>query len=155
MKKKKVSDKIITNARARFDYEITRAVVAGIVLTGAETKSLRYGHAIMRGAFVRLKSDGAWLENMQVNPLKTNFAHLPEDMRLRPRKLLLKAKEIAHIEEDKKNGMQIVPLRVFTQGRFIKVELGIGRGKKLYDKRASIKERDEKRSLHRDLKSAK
>ncbi len=152
MKKKKPSEKIISNSRAHFDYSITRTLVAGISLTGAETKSLRFGHAILRGAYVQIKQDGAWLINMQVNPLKTNVAHLPEADRQRSRRLLLKSKEIEQLEADKKNGMQVMPLRVFTNGRFIKIELGVGKGKKLYDKRESIKKRDTQRIELRNAK---
>ncbi len=153
MKKRKPSDRLISNQRARFDYDIVKTYVAGIALTGAETKSLRFGHGVLRGAFVRLKPDGAWLDNMQVNPLKTNAAHLPEETRLRPRKLLLKKRELDELEEAKVQGQQVVALRIFTNGRYIKVELGIGRGKKKFDKRQVLKKRDAARGISRELKS--
>lgn len=143
--KKKKDIGTISNKRARFDYSIEDTLVAGIALTGPETKSLRMGHGILRGAYVQIKDSGAQLVNLQINPLLTNAAHMPEDSRSRTRQLLLKAKEIAELREQKTAGRQIVPLRLLTKGRFIKVELGIGKGKKNYDKRQSIKRRDQER----------
>jgi SsrA-binding protein len=151
-KKKKKSAGSINNAKARFDYDIEKTYTAGISLTGPETKSLRMGQGILRGAYVQIKDDGAWLINMQVNPLITNFAHLPEDERTRSRRLLLKGRELEDLRTAKTAGRQVVPLKLLTKTRFIKVEIGVGRGKKNYDKRESIKKRDVERTEMRDLK---
>jgi SsrA-binding protein len=151
MKKKSSKTKLISNKRARFDYEIGDTIVAGIVLTGAETKSLRMGHGILRGSFVMVKDNELWLNNMQINPLPTNLNDLPEEERLRPRKLLVTAKQLKDLTDKRKQGLNIIPTKMLTQGRHIKVEIGVGRGKKKYDKRETIKKRDEERSL-RDIK---
>lgn len=144
-KKKKVIKSAIDNSRARFDYDIEKSFSAGISLTGPETKSLRTGHGVLRGSYVQIKDDGAWLINLQVNPLLSNAAHLPEETRTRSRRLLLKARELEELRELKKSGRQVVPLKLLTKTRFIKVEIGVGRGKKLYDKRQTIKKRDQER----------
>jgi SsrA-binding protein len=142
MKKKPTG---IVNKRARFDYEIERTLIAGISLTGAETKSLRMGHGILRGAYVQIKDDGAWLINLQVNPIVTNRAHLHEESRTRSRRLLIKTRELEELQKEKSLGRQVVPTKMLTKGRFIKVELGVGAGKKMYDKRETIKRRDTER----------
>lgn len=143
--KKKHSSEGVVNKRARFDYNIERTLVAGIALSGPETKSLRMNHGVLSGAHVVIKDDGAWLINLQVHPIQTNFAHLPEDTRDRSRRLLLKAKEIEELLVEKTNGKQVVATKLLTKGKFIKVELGVGRGMKRYDKRENIKRRDTER----------
>jgi SsrA-binding protein len=152
-KKKKHIKASIDNSKARFDYDIEKTYSAGISLTGPETKSLRMGHGVMRGAYVQIKDDGAYIINLQVNPLLVNVAHLPEETRSRTRRLLLKQREIDELRSAKKENRQIVPLKLLTKTRFIKVEIGVGRGKKNYDKRASIKQRDTDRDVRRELKS--
>ena len=87
--KKKKSVGTISNQKARFDYDIEKTYSAGISLTGPETKSLRMGHGVLRGSYVQIKDDGAWLINLQVNPLQTNVAHLLEESRDRSRRLLI------------------------------------------------------------------
>jgi len=150
--KKKKSVGTISNAKARFDYDIEKSYTAGISLTGPETKSLRMGHAVLRGAYVQIKDDGAWIINLQVNPLQTNMAHLPEEARTRSRRLLLKTRELEELREAKNAGRQVVPLKMLTKTRFIKIEIGVGKGKKKYDKRESIKKRDVQRIELRDAK---
>jgi SsrA-binding protein len=140
----------ITNSRARFDYAVESTLLAGIELKGPEVKSLRLGHGVLRGAYVQVKDDGVWLINMQINPLKTNVAHLPETERSRTRRLLVKAKEIETMKQAKQNGRQIIPIKLLTTTRYIKLEIGIGKGKKHYDKRESIKKRDVERTELRE-----
>ncbi len=152
MKKKAKSAGNITNSRARFDYDVEKTYLAGIALSGPETKSLRMGHGILRGSYVQIKDDGAWLINLQINPLLTNIAHMPEESRTRTRRLLLNKSELEDMQQAKVAGRQIVPLRLLTKTRFIKVELGVGKGKKRYDKRETIKRRDLERSELRDAK---
>jgi SsrA-binding protein len=153
VKKKQQSTGVISNKRAKFDYELKDSFVAGIVLSGAETRSLRDHHASLQGAFVQIKDNEAWLVNAQVMPVKTNAAHLPSEMQTRNRKLLLKKRELANLIEAKQQGNTIVPLRILTRGRFIKVEIAVGRGKRKYDKRELIKHREDKRRTDRELKS--
>ena len=145
MKKKKHSTGVIDNSRARFDYEIEKTYLAGIALSCPEAKSLRFNHGVLRGSYIQIKDDGAYLINMQVNPLRTNIAHLPEQERTRTRRLLLKASELDELREAKNAGRQVVPLRLMTRSKFIKVEIGVGKGKKRYDKRQVLKKRDQER----------
>jgi SsrA-binding protein len=152
MAKKKQPTGVISNKRARFDYELKDSLVAGIVLSGAETRSVREHHASLQGAFVQLKDGEAWLINAQIMPLKTNAAQLPSEAQIRNRKLLLKKRELAGLEEAKQQGNTIVPVRLLTKGRFIKLEIAVGRGKKKYDKRETIKRRDQERDTKRGLR---
>lgn len=150
--KKSPTTKSIVNRRATFDYELKEDIVAGIVLSGAETKSLRMGHGHLRGAFANIKDGELWLYNATVTPLLTNRAHLPEEQQTQPRKLLVKKRELAQLEQAKQAGLTIVPIKFLTQGRFIKVVIAPGRGQKKYDKRQNIKSRDVSRDIARDLK---
>ena len=152
MKKKKPATGTVLNRRARFDYDIERTLIAGVSLSGPETKSLRMGHGILKGSYVQIKDDGAWLINMQVNPLITNAAHLPEQDRTRSRRLLIKLGELDQLREEKTAGRQVIPIKLLTRGKFIKLEIGVGRGKKRYDKRESIKKRDAERTELRNFK---
>ncbi|MBA2279593.1 SsrA-binding protein SmpB [Candidatus Saccharibacteria bacterium] len=153
MNKKKQPTGVISNKRARFDFDLKEPLTAGIVLNGPETRSLRSLHGSLQGAFVQIIRGEAWLMNCLVTPLKTNAAHLPSEMQNRNRKLLLKQRELDDLIEAKQQGNTIVPLRLLTRGRFIKVEIAVGRGKKQYDKRQTIKKRDENRNTARELKN--
>lgn len=150
MAKKKQNPGTIRNKRASFDYELKDSYIAGISLTGAETRSLREHHGSLQGAFVQIKDGEVWLMNSLVTPLKTNAAHLPSEVQVRNRKLLLKQREIDQLAEAKKQGNTIVPTKFLTKGRFIKLEIAIGRGKKKYDKREAIKKRDQDRDAARN-----
>lgn len=141
----------IRNKRASFDYDLKDTYIAGIALTGAETRSLREHHGSLQGAFVQIKDDEAWLVNSLVTPLKTNAANLPSEAQTRDRKLLLKKRELDQLIQAKQQGNSIVPVRLLTKGRFIKLEIAVGRGKRKYDKRQAIKKRDQERSAKRDL----
>lgn len=149
---KKPPIKSIVNRRANFDYNLQADIVAGIVLTGPETKSLRMGHGHLRGAFANIKDDELWLYNATITPLITNRAHLPEETQTRPRKLLVKQRELAQLQTAKQQGMTIVPVKFLTQGRYIKIVIAPGRGQKKYDKRANIKKQDISRDIARDIK---
>jgi SsrA-binding protein len=151
MKKKTPSANVIDNRRARFDYDVKTVYMAGLILSGAEVKSLRMHHGHLRGAYVTLKDGEAWLINATITPLKTNAAHLTEQDQTRTRKLLLKASELDELAEAKTNGLTIVPLRLLTGKRFIKVEIATARGKRKYDKREVIKKRDQERDAGRML----
>jgi SsrA-binding protein len=154
MKHKKAAPaKLISNARARFDYDLKDTYLAGLVLTGAETKSLRMGRAHLKGAFVTIKDGELWLNNATVQPSITNSAHLLPETQTRARKLLVKKREFNQMEAAKEQGLTIVPTKLLTRGRFIKIEIATAKGKKKYDKRQSIKERDTGRDTARALKN--
>lgn len=151
-KKKQATTKQITNRRARHDYELGDDVVAGIALTGAETKALRMGHGQLRGAYVTVKNDELWLINATING--TRGIRIDEQVQTRTRKLLAKRKEIDHLIQAKQQGRTIVPLEILTGGRYIKVRIAIGKGKKNYDKRQTLKARDESRRMQNAIKSS-
>lgn len=140
----------IKNRRATFDYEIVESFTAGIVLTGTEIKSIRAGHASLVDTFCYVSAAGEiWVKNMNIATYFYGSYNNHEARR--DRKLLLNRKEIAKISKAAKDaGFTIVPLRLFINGRGLaKLVIGIARGKKEYDKRQAIKEREDKRSLAR------
>jgi SsrA-binding protein len=153
MAKHKQPTGVISNRRARFDYELKDSFIAGIVLSGAETRSLREHHGSLQGAFVQIKDGEAWLMNSLITPVKSNAAHMPSEVQGRNRKLLLKKKELDQLIEAKQQGNTIVPLKFLTKSRFIKIEIATGRGKRKYDKREVIKRRDQERDTKRSLKN--
>jgi len=141
---------ISTNKRAYFDYEILETFEAGIVLAGQEVKSIKTGHISLAGAFVTMKGSEAWLTNSTVPPYKMAGKIFGYEQS-RPRKLLLHKKELSSlIGKIKQKGLTLVPLRVYTKGSKVKLEFGIGRGKKKYEKREAIK----KREVDRKIRSA-
>ena len=150
-KKKADQKKTIQNRRARHDYELGDSLVVGLELSGAEVKSLRMGHGQLRGAYVTLKQNELFLINAAING--TTGIPIAEAEQTRARKLLAKRREIDHLVAAKQQGKTIVPLELLTGGRFIKLRISVGRGKKNYDKRQSLKARDESRNIHAVLKS--
>ena len=140
----------IKNRRATFDYEITETFTAGLVLTGTEIKSIREGHASLVDTFCYISSAGeVWVKNMNI--AQYFYGTYNNHEARRDRKLLLNRKEIARLSKNGRDaGYTIVPLRLFINDRgFAKLVIGIARGKKEYDKRQSIKEREDKRALAR------
>lgn len=139
----------IVNRRARFDYEITETFTAGIVLTGTEIKSIRQGKASLADTYCYVSRGEVWVKNMYI--AEYFYGSYNNHTERRERKLLLQKKEIRKLERNgKEAGFTIVPLRLFINARGLaKVVIGIGRGKKEYDKRQSIRERDDKRSMAR------
>ncbi len=152
MAKKKVTKqpKKISNRRARHDYELGDSLVVGLALTGAETKSLRMGHGHLRGAYVTVKGDELFLINATI--AGTSGIPIDESDQTRARKVLAKRREINALVAAKQQGNTIVPLDILTGGRYIKLRISSGRGKKLYDKRQTLKARDEKRTIDATLK---
>jgi SsrA-binding protein len=150
-KKKPAGPKKIVNRKARHDYDVASDLVAGIALNGRETKALRMGHGHLRGAYVTVKDNELWLINATI----TGFGgvKLDEAEQTQNRKLLLKRREIDKLLEAKQQGLAIVPLELLTGGRYIKVRIAVGRGRKHYDKRQTIKERDQTRANQQELKS--
>lgn len=153
MKHKKPVTKQITNRRARHDYELGDSLVVGLALSGAETKALRMGHGHLRGAYVTIKDGELWLLNATI--VGTSGVRIPETDQTRSRKLLAKSREIKHLEEAKKQGRTIVPLEMLTGGRYIKLRIAIGKGRKQYDKRQALKARDEGRRMQNAIKSGR
>lgn len=137
----------IKNKRANFDYEITDTYVAGIVLTGTEIKSIREGRASLTDTYCLVEGNEVWVKNMHV--AEYSFGSYNNHQVQRDRKLLLNKKEIAKIAKAAEDpGYTIVPIKIFINERgFAKLMIGVGRGKKEYDKRQSIKEREDKRAL--------
>ncbi len=142
----------IKNKRATFDYEIMDQYTAGIVLVGSEIKSIRQGKAGLSDSYCFFVNGELWLKNMYV--AEYFYATYNNHIERRDRKLLLSKKELAKIADAVKSpGVTIVPLLLFINDRgYAKLTIGIARGKKLYDKRASIKEREDKRALARVMK---
>ncbi|MBI4518998.1 MAG: SsrA-binding protein SmpB [Deltaproteobacteria bacterium] len=142
---------IAVNRKARHDYFIEESCEAGLVLTGSEVKSLRAGKANLKDSYARIERGEAWLVNAHIseyNP-SAQFGHEPT----RRRKLLLHAREIDRLTgKTKERGLTLVPLRLYFKNGRAKVELGLGRGKKQYDKRESIKERETRREVDRAMK---
>ncbi|HSX16106.1 MAG TPA: SsrA-binding protein SmpB [Candidatus Saccharimonadales bacterium] len=150
VKKKANAPKSIQNRRARFDYELGDSLVVGLELTGAEVKSLRMGHGQLRGAYVTVKDGELYLLNGAVNG--THAVPLTEQEQTRTRKLLAKRREIDALVTAKQQGKTIVPLELLTRGRFIKLRIAVGKGKRQYDKRQTLKKRDEDRQARAAMK---
>ncbi len=143
---------LIQNKKAHFNYEITEKLTAGVELLGFEVKSLRAGQGSLEGAYVTVRGAEAFLIGTHIPPFQA--FNTPKDYDpIRNRKLLLTKKEITELgATEKKKGLTIVPISVYSVGRKIKVELGIARGKKSFDKRETIKKRDSDREVRREIK---
>ena len=142
---------ITVNRRAFHDYFIDETYEAGLVLTGTEVKSLRAGKVNLRDGYVRMEGHEAWLENVHISSYAQGgyVNHEP----LRSRKLLLHSKEIASlIGKVKQRGYTLIPLRLYFARNRAKVEIGLGRGKRQYDKRQALAEADARREMERALK---
>lgn len=151
-KKDKEAFKPVTlvNRQARHEYEIGDTFEAGIVLSGTEVKSLRLGRASLAEAFGRIQDGEVWIYNMHISPYEMGNRYNVEERR--PRKLLLHRWQIVRLQsQSQEKGLSIIPLKLyFTRGR-AKIEIGIGRGRKLYDRRERIADRDRDREMRREL----
>lgn len=151
----KTNDKsrsIAKNRKAFHDYEILETFEAGIELTGTEVRSLRDNNAQLTDTFSFIRNGEAWLNNLHIAPFANgNIVNVDPD---RKRKLLLHKKQIRYLaEKTQEKGLSIIPIKMYFNDRnLVKVEIALARGKKLYDKRASMKERDMKREIARTLK---
>jgi len=144
---------LAVNKRAHFDYAISDKFEAGLVLSGQEVKSVKTGHISLKGSFVTVKGNELYLTNANIPPYK-HAGDIKNYDPTRSRKLLLKKPEIKSlIGKARVSGLTLVPIRVYTKKRFLKLEFGVGKGKKEFDKRENIKEREEKRRIERFLKS--
>jgi len=140
----------IKNKKATFDYHLIQTYTAGIVLSGTEIKSIRAGKANMVDSFCSFKKGELYVRNMHISPYKMGSHYNHEPMQMR--KLLLNKRELKKIEaKSKAKGFTIIPVRLFISDRgFAKLEIALAQGKKQYDKRKSIKDKDQKRELDRN-----
>jgi SsrA-binding protein len=139
---------ISDNRRARHEYEILETFEAGIELSGTEVKSLRQGKANLQDSFARVEENELWLYNCHISPYDhgNRFNHDP----IRKRRLLMHHKQILKIKSRmQEKGLTLIPLKLFFKGNWAKLDLALSRGKQLYDKRDSIKQRDSQRQLDR------
>ena len=144
---------VADNRKARHDYFIEENYEAGLALKGSEIKSIRAGRINLRGGYARIQDGEVWLYDVHISPYDQSgkyYNHEPT----RPRKLLLHRREISRIlGQVERQGFTLVPLRFYFKGRRLKVDLGLARGKKLYDKRDDIANREAKRDIERAMKS--
>lgn len=139
------------NRRASFDYHVLERYEAGVVLTGSEVKSVRDGRISLAESFAAFERGELFLIGAHI--AEYVLAHRRNHEPMRRRKLLLHRRELDRLTEAVgKDGLTLIPLKVYTRGRMIKVELGLCRGKQLHDKRASIKEKESKREIQRELR---
>ena len=142
---------VANNKKAYHDYFIDEKFECGIELFGTEVKSIRMGKCSVKEAFVRIDKNEVYIYGMHINPYEKGNIFNKDP--LRARKLLMHRSEINKLEgKIREKGLTLVPLQVYFKGSLVKVEIGLARGKKLYDKRASMKERDTKREIDRALK---
>ena len=138
-----------TNRRARFEYHVLDTLEVGIVLRGTEVKSIRAGNVNFQDAYATVRDGELFLLSLHISPFEKGniFNHDP----VRTRKLLAKKREIRKLAQSvNEKGLTIVPLRLYFKGRHLKIELGICKGKKTYDKRETVKARDMQRDMRRE-----
>ena len=144
---------LATNRRARYDYFISETFEAGMVLLGSEIKSAREGRINIAEGYVYIKIGEAWLENANIAPYAPAGEHGPHDP-TRPRKLLLKKKQLNYLDEQvHRDGLTVIPLKVYIKNRVAKLLIGLAKGKRQVDRRNTIKERDAKREIDRAMRS--
>ncbi len=149
-----MSSPTIKNRKAFHDFTIEDTFVAGIALQGTEVKSIRQGNASFTDSFAFIKSGEVWLKEFYIKPFEHGSYNNHEP--LRERKLLLTKKEIRELEKaTQQKGNTIVPLKIFFKNGFVKVQIGLAKGKKRFDKRESIKASDTKRDIDRAIKRGK
>lgn len=143
---------IAQNKKARHDYNIVDTVEAGLVLTGTEIKSIRAGKINLKDGFAQIRKGEAWLNHVHIAPYEEG--NIWNQDPTRTRKLLLRKKQIEHLEKEVKGtGMTLVPLKVYIRDGFAKVLIGLAKGKHDYDKRESLKRREQNRDIARTMKA--
>jgi SsrA-binding protein len=141
---------IVSNRRARFEYHILDTIEVGIVLKGTEVKSVRGGKVNVQDSYASVHAGELFLYNLHISPFDKGNIHNHDPLRVR--KLLAKKKEIRKLAEKvNEKGLTLIPLRIYFKQRHLKVEIGVCKGKKLYDKRQAVKERETKRELSRRI----
>lgn len=144
---------IAKNKFAYFDYHILHEYEAGIILTGPEVKTVKLGQINLKGSYITFRNSEPWLINAHISPYKMAIGSQKNYEPTRDRQLLLKASEIKSlIGQSKSQGLTLIPLSVYTVRRFIKIRLGLAKGKKKYDKRAAIKKREVDRKIQRTMR---
>ena len=141
-KKPKTNPSQIVNRRARFDYELGDEIVAGLVLTGPEVKAARNSHVQLKVSYVAISNGELWLYNASFSLAPSHGSKNQRTVDMSSRKLLASRKQIDRLAAEKKSGTTIVPTKLLTAGRYIKLVIALGKGKKNYDKRQAIKKRD-------------
>ncbi|MGQ0560651.1 MAG: SsrA-binding protein SmpB [Gemmatimonadota bacterium] len=143
---------VARNKKARHDYHIVETLEAGIVLSGPEVKSIRAGKASLAESFARVEGGEVWLHDMHVSPYDPASRWNPDPVR--PRKLLLRAREIRRlIGASREKGLTLVPLDLYLSRGYVKVTLALARGKKLFDKRATLKRKVAEREIEKAVKN--
>ncbi len=154
-KKKKIAVKpdAVVNRRASFDYALQEDLCVGIVLTGPETRAARDGHVQLKGSYVNIRNNELWLNNASFSlRISEKGQSNSRTIDTTSRKLLASRKQIDSLASKKQAGMSIVPTKLLTKGRYIKLIIALGKGKKTYDKRETIKRRDQEREARRAMK---
>lgn len=142
---------IANNKKARHDYFVEETVEAGIVLFGTEVKSMRQGHCSIKEAFISIENGEVFVKQMHISPYEKGNIFNKDPLRVR--KLLLHKCEIMKLNgKIAEKGYTLMPLQVYFKGSLVKVQIGLARGKKLYDKRADIAKKDQRRELEKDFK---
>ncbi len=140
------------NKRAKFDYDLLETLEGGLVLTGSEVKSIKLGHIQLKGAFLDIKKDELWLKNAHVSlygPAGVQEGYVAD----KSRKVLVHKRQLKRLIGKKKaEGLTLVPVRLYSKGNLIKLEFAVARGKKLHEKRETIKKRDVDRQLRQRMK---
>lgn len=150
-KKKPTKARAIVNRRASFDYTLGDDLTVGVVLTGREVRAARDGRIQLKGSFVTIRNNELYLNNASFSLALNTKGEGETTVDTSPRKLLASRKQIEELADRKQSGMSIVPLRLLTQGRYIKLVIALGKGKKNYDKRQAIKKRDQERDTSRSF----
>ena len=142
---------IATNRRARYDYEVLETIEAGLVLTGTEIKAIREGRVSLSNSYAKPENGEMWLVNLHI--AKYSADSMPNHDPTRPRKLLLRKDQIRRLTRMvSERGLTLVPLRLYIKKHYAKVELGLARGRRRYDKRQAIVERDREREAREGVR---
>lgn len=144
---------VVQNKKAYFDYFVLETYEAGISLVGCEVKSIRAGHVSLNDSYISISSSGdVYIKNIYIKTYEKSSAFTADEKRVR--KLLLNKKEIEKLSKNvKEKGLTIVPLKVYFKGQLVKLEIGLVKGKHLYDKREVLKQKDKTREVERQLKN--
>jgi len=154
-KKPKAPASAILNRRARFDYALGEELNVGLSLTGREVRAARDGRVQLRGSFVTIRNNELWLNNASFSLVLNTKGEQVRTVDTEPRKILAKRKQIDDLASQKQAGMSIIPVRLLTRGHFIKLVIALGKGKKNYDKRETLKRRDQEREAGRAIKDVR
>jgi SsrA-binding protein len=149
-RKKSAPVKTIINRRARFDYELGDEIIAGLVLTGPEVRAARDGHIQLKGAYIGIQNNELWLTNASFSLKINQKGSDARTVDTTPRKLLASRKQINALAAERQAGMSIIPVKLLTNSKYIKLVIALGKGKKKYDKRQAIKKRDQAREQKKE-----